>query len=76
MAGLVPATHRAGCKSRSRFEAAWWVAGPYNKPRPWRGVEFFGTCGRFVGCRDAEGLAGVFAQTSALSTEMDQTKMR
>jgi len=27
MAGLVPATHRAGSKSRSRFEAAWWVAG-------------------------------------------------
>jgi len=27
MAGLVPATHRGGGKSRTRFEAAWWVAG-------------------------------------------------
>jgi len=34
MAGLVPATHRRANKSRSRFEAAWWVAGPYNKPWP------------------------------------------
>jgi len=24
---LVPATHRQANKSRSRFEAAWWVAG-------------------------------------------------